>query len=116
MQKYFLFAFIALLTACSHRKENKPLDLIPAAKMQAILKDIHYADGIANREGEHDGSAEARTRSLYKEVFAKHGVSQKQFFDSFHYYLLHVDGLDSIYNNIIIQISKEQAIIQVDDQ
>lgn len=115
MQKYFLFAFIALVTACSSHKENRPSDLIPLGKMQMILKDIHYADGIANREGETDNSADARTQALYKEVFEKHGISQKQFFESFNYYLLHVADLDSIYNNIITEISKEQAIIQAQE-
>ncbi|MBX2903238.1 MAG: DUF4296 domain-containing protein [Chitinophagales bacterium] len=114
MQKYLLFLCIGLLCACNSNRQSAPSNLIEADKMQLVLQDIHYADGLANREGEADNSTESRTKALYKGVFAKHGISEQQFFESFNYYLQHAAILDSIYKNMIVEISKQQAAIQAE--
>lgn len=112
MLKYFLFFSLLSLGACNSSVNDAPQNLIPMDKMQYLLRDIHYADGLAKREGENDNSIESRTKILYKEVFAKYNISEEQFFESYNYYLNHVEKLDSIYGNIITEISKEQAEIQ----
>lgn len=116
MYKLISTLLIVVLCACSSRHSNNEDSIIPPNKMQEILLDIHLADGIANREGEADNSTESRTITLYKEVFSKYHISEKQFYSSFNYYLQHADTLDRIYENIITEISKEQAQIRTEDK
>lgn len=112
MYRIVFLLLIATLNACSGKGTSDDTAIIPPQKMQEILLDIHLADGIANREGESNNSAESRTITLYKEVFAKYKISESQFYTSFNFYLQHADTLDKIYENIITEISKEQAQIK----
>jgi hypothetical protein len=112
MLKYFLILFVLWSAACSQQKHKQAEKVIPLQKMQLILEDIHIADGIANRQNASDEETRKITQMLYDEVFKKHGVSEKQFFESFQYYLFHAELLDSMYNHIIVEISKKQALQQ----
>lgn len=111
------FAFVILLflfCACSNTNTVVPSseNIIPFTKMEQVLKDIHLADGVANSEGDPNGTAEALTKEYYKAVFKKHNITDSVFYKSFNYYMYEAGMMDSIYNNIITDISKEQAVIQ----
>ncbi len=79
-----------------------------------VLKDIHLADGLANREGDPNGTSEVLTKEYYKAVFLKHKITDSAFYSSFKYYMFEANKLDSMYNNIVTEISKEQAKIQAE--
>jgi len=111
------FAFVILLflfCACGSKNTVVPSseNIIPFKEMQLVLKDIHLADGLANREGDPNGTAEALTKEYYKAVFKKHNITDSVFYKSFQYYMYEAGMMDSMYNNIITDISKEQAKIQ----
>ncbi len=105
-----------LFCACSGKKTIVPSseNIIPFDKMQKVLKDIHLADGLANREGDPNGIAEALTKEYYKAVFKKHNIADSAFYRSFKYYMYEANQMDSMYNNIVTEISKEQAEIQAE--
>jgi len=108
-----LLFFLFLLSACGTKIAPPETSAsIPVDKMQQILKDIHVADGLANREGEKSGATEALTKSYYLSVFEKHQVKEEDFYQSMRFYMYEANLLDSIYANVIIEISKEQAVVQ----
>ncbi|MCS6819109.1 MAG: DUF4296 domain-containing protein [Chitinophagales bacterium] len=100
------------LSACRWSSEKIPEHIIPYSKMQNILLDIHLADAIASREAISEDVQKRNTLSLYHSIFEKHQISSKQFQESFNYYLLHPQLLDSMYVNIVIEISKKQAEVE----
>jgi hypothetical protein len=111
------FAIVILLflfCACGSKKTVVPSseNIIPFKQMEQVLKDIHLADGMANREGDPNGTAEALTKEYYKAVFKKYNITDSIFYKSFRYYMYEAGMMDSMYNNIITDISKKQAEIQ----
>ncbi len=115
MKIYFVL-IVLVLSACGSKvkaPEAAP-PAIAADKMQMILKDIHLADALANREGEPNGTTEALTKEYYQSVFEKHGVTSDAFYASMRYYTYEVNIIDSLYANVIVEISKEQALIQAE--
>jgi hypothetical protein len=107
---------VCLFSGCGSKNSIVPSDenVIPFQQMQLILKDIHLVDGLANREGDPNGTTEVLTKAYYKAVFNKHHVSDTAFYRSFKYYMYEANQLDSMYNNIVTEISKEQAKIQAE--
>jgi len=104
-----LFIVLCLLFAC----KSDEGDGIPPAKMQKILYDMNAAEvysGMVAREPAMAFNRGKNSDSLalyYNEILAHHKVSREQFDKSMTWYKSHPDRLDSIYNKMVTQLSKE---------
>jgi hypothetical protein len=99
-----------LTGSCKHQKtEIKPVHLIGKDTMVKVLADIHLLEASLGIKVFEEKKMD-HTRNLIKEkIYGNYAVSKKQFFDSYNYYSQHSAQLDSIYTDVITEISKRQS-------
>lgn len=105
MQKYItiLFLLILVAAACS---EKKPENILSPDVMEAVLTDMHLAEGFLNTRPSAIDSLKQLGVGYREQIYKKHQTNQEQFKASFDYYNLHTEELDSIYANVITNLSK----------
>jgi len=96
---------LLLTTACSNKKAEAP---IPAAKMQAIMLDIHLAEAYSGTipDSAHSGKNRDSLARYYKEIFAHHQIAEADFNKGLEWYRVHPDELDSVYAKMLIMLGK----------
>lgn len=104
----FLFAHIA----CSSPKKEKvqvPAHVLNRQKMIGLLLDIHIAEATNNLNTMEYAPQGQVPDSLTDDVLKKHGISFVQYTQSMEFYTRHPQLLDSMYTDVINEISKLQA-------
>jgi hypothetical protein len=108
MQKYITILFLLLLVAvaCS---EKRPENILLPNIMEAVLTDMHVAEGFLNTRPSAIDSLKQLGVGYREEIYKKHQTNQEQFTASFDYYNLHPEELDSIYADVITNLSKMEV-------
>jgi hypothetical protein len=110
--KYTVIAglgFLLLLSCKTDKKEH-----MPPQKMKALLTDIHLAEAYSlmlkkNTLSQASGKDIDSLSVYYATIFKHHGVSIRSFDESLDWYKDHPEELDSVYQNMIPEITKLQA-------
>jgi hypothetical protein len=117
MAKLFPWIFIVLLfAACYRNAPEPPYDTSLVASpdsMVSILTDIHLLEGIANTIHLKDTAMDSLARANFDYVLAKHKTDRKAFEESIHYYAYHAEEFSSIYDRVIINLSKKESELVV---
>jgi hypothetical protein len=105
MQKYItvLFLFILTVAACT---EERPTNILSPETMEAILTDMHLAEGFLNSRPSAIDSLKQLGVGYREAIYKKYQTSHEQFKISFDYYNHHTEELDSIYADVITNLSK----------
>lgn len=114
MRIYILaVCFCAVLISCDNKPGGK--DVIAPEKMQLILTDMHYAETYSTmvndsfmRNKNKDSLA-----SFYKSILSHHKISMDEFRSSIDWYKMNPEQLDSVYANMIPNLSKQESIYPV---
>lgn len=103
-----LLAFaVALLAACS----NKQADVLPVAKLEAVLYDYHLAQVIVSDLP----SNQRYKKDLYFDyVYEKHGVTKVEIDSSLAYYARNPEGLSVVYTNLSNRVKAD--ILRIADE
>ncbi|MDB5256529.1 MAG: hypothetical protein JWM14_1224 [Chitinophagaceae bacterium] len=96
-----LLLFVLGLTACNSKEESRPAAVIPREKMVSIMADIHMAEGIISAREYTKDSSLLLFSELENQLLAKHGVTQKEFKDSYNWYTSHVDEYKQLYTIVV---------------
>ncbi len=109
--KHLLFIIILLsLGGCSRFKDPKPADLIPQEKMIQVLADIHVADALVeHRSGTQNNLP--LTSALYARIYHNYGITAAQYKSSYSYYEAHPVQMDRMYEQVITELSKKEALL-----
>lgn len=103
MRTVFLFFFALLfLTGCK-KKNSVPDNVLPPAKMQALLWDMMRADQFLTEYVLSRDTAkkkDAESIKLYEQIFSFHQVSKEEFQKSFEFYQFHPEHLKVILDSI----------------
>jgi len=110
MKKAF---FIALLfAACSNEvaKTEKPKPFIDEEKMAEVLIDLHLAEATLSpmMPNAYDSAALFTIKNM-KGVLEKHQIVDSVFRKNFDYYITQPEKLAEIYDQVIQELSKQQA-------
>lgn len=83
-----IVAAVIVLSGCRQKKDG---DHIPLNKMKEITWDLIKADGWYLQVIAKDSAARRRREDmrLYAQVFALHGVTRDQYFETYRYYEAH---------------------------
>ena len=96
-----LTVVIILFAACSSKRKG---DVLPSAKLEAVLYDYHLAQVIVN-DLPHN---QRYKKDLYfSYVYDKHGVTEAQVDSSLVYYSRYPEGLSVIYDNLSNRIAAD---------
>lgn len=93
---------MVLLIACS-TKDKVPGNVLPPAKMQAVLWDMMRADQflsdyVLNRDT--STNKEKESIKLYSRIFTFHNISREEFKISFNYYRSHPKALQPLMDSM----------------
>ncbi len=98
-----------VFTSCN-KKVEIPADVLPKEKMTKVLSDIHEVESLIQFSAlERNDSTKAVAYGYYKHVFQKNNVTPEQFHRSFNFYSDHLDLLDKIYEEVMIDLTKKQV-------
>jgi hypothetical protein len=90
----------ASLSGCGSDDQPANAPHMPAAKMKAVLRDIHLVDAWTDRQGGPYSRRKDIRDELYDEVLDQHGLDRKTFHQTYQYYLDHPVQLDSLYRQM----------------
>ena len=100
-----------LLSSCSKKEEKIPENILSKEKMIAVMVDVQMAEAsIQNRSLSITDSTKLIAAGYYKNLFEKNKITEQQFRESFLYYSHHLDLLNKIYEEVINELSKKQAV------
>ncbi len=106
----FLLSILFLgLNAC---KEDKPKNILPPQKMQAILQDLHLYDALLSDKRYFDSKFKDSSISYYNYIWEKNQTDYKEFKKSLEYYSARTEVLSAIYDSIFSHFTKMRDSIR----
>ena len=114
MQKYLFIAICAVMfSACSNSNQNQlPANVLTQQQMEAILYDMHLAEGLLIIETKGGDTTARMALGIYEQIYKKHNTNQEAFKLSYQYYTNNPLVLDSVYNKIIERLSVQESILR----
>lgn len=105
----FCFLVFGTISCKEEKKETIPAGLIGKDTMVMIISEFHLLEASLGVKIFEDKKI-IETRNLLKaKIYKDYGVSKEKFFKSYRYYAQNNQLIDSIYTNVISEISKRQA-------
>lgn len=101
--------YFLLLLSCGTAEQKPvviPADVLPKEKMAEVITDIHIAEAKAGLEPYQD-SAYAITS--FEKIFEQNKITRAQYDSSLVFYIEHPELLDTIYGQVLNELSKMQA-------
>lgn len=111
--KLFLPIFIFCLLSASCGNGNKvkiPKDVIPPDSMVEVLTDIHMVKA-AQQLGMVIDTTDTSKFISFNYVWKKHRITEGQYKKSLDFYTHNPATLDSIYENVLSNLSKQKALL-----
>lgn len=104
-----IFALAILIFSCGEEKKqlSVPDNILPKEKMAQVITDIHLAEAEANLRTLPDSSS--KDTIGFQKIFEKDSISKQQYEESLSFYIEHPELLDSVYVQVLNELSKMQA-------
>jgi hypothetical protein len=96
------------LLACSEKKQVIPATVIGPDKMVSILTDVHLAQAAVSSYSVGD-TLHFTIGDYMPAIFKNHGTTQQQFSSSLKYYSSNPSLLDSIYKEVLEELSRKEG-------
>lgn len=115
MKRFIAIVSILIMAmACNHSTPK----IIPEAKMVRVIWDVMQADEFAGSFIAKDSSKNLKLErmKLYKQVFALHQVSEKEYFSSFKYYTSRPDIFKRVIDSLSDRATRAQQAIHTPAQ
>lgn len=110
LNRFVLMLCALFIFSCASKKEGPvPADIISKDTMILILTDIHLLESSLNLRIFEDRKLMNARNAIKPKIYKNYGVSKEQFFKSYTYYANKPLLIDSIYTDVISEISKRQA-------
>ncbi|MEQ1677407.1 MAG: DUF4296 domain-containing protein [Chitinophagaceae bacterium] len=103
MRTALLFFFTLLIITGCKSKDSVPGDVLPPAKMQALLWDMMRADQFLTEYVLNKDTAKKKDEEsikLYEQILGFHQITKEEFQKSFDYYQFHPGQLKVILDSI----------------
>lgn len=75
--------------------------------MAEVITDIHMAEAETSVRTFPDSIS--KEKMSFQKIFDKHSVTQKQYDESLSFYMEHPEILDTVYVNVLNELSKKQG-------
>lgn len=100
-----IWLIIGLMIIFQSCRKEVSQHTIPKKKFEAILIDMFVADAVLNKENLTDAKLpNIDSLSYYNYIFKKYNVSRENFYNSYKFYLSHLDQLVKIQSNVLDSI------------
>lgn len=100
---------ICVLSSCGEKETTVeiPANILPKEKMVQVLTDVHLAEAEANLRTLPDSASKEPIG--FQKIFDKDSITKKQYEESLTFYIDHPVLLDSIYTQVLNELSKIQG-------
>ena len=103
--------YLFLLTLCIACKPTVEAPALSKEEMGLILTDIHLADAMADQDGGALIHRKIQREELFSNIFEKYAVDREVFWQSYEYYLIYPEELDSIYSLVLNDLTEMEIRI-----
>lgn len=110
MKKIFFLLCVFVSCNSSENEDAGSEHALPKQKMVEILTDIHIAEAAIKVNAVPVDSIDDYLEKYYDEIYALHKTNKEEFKRSFRFYSGIPVVLDSIYEEVLISLSKKQAM------
>ena len=110
MRLIFALLITLAVISCSSNEQKPPVDLLPKAKMVALLIDMHIAEGRAFAMDVSQDSSTVLSAIFGAEALQKHNTTEQVFFSSYSYYLTREEEMFRIYQAVLDSLNFRQKI------
>jgi hypothetical protein len=126
-----LFLFSACNTPKSKPVAEKPADLIPEEKMIQVIADVHELEAALNLRFPQPNRPTMQNKTMeimrdtflpqfspdpannaplpWYDIFSREGVTKKQYESSMKYYCTDPEKLSTMYDEVIVELTKRQT-------
>jgi uncharacterized protein DUF4296 len=106
-----LFALLLLVAGCKQKFPSIPSDVIPLAKMENVLIDMHISDAVAETRSLGDGNEKKWSQQYYLQIYKNYGITKDEFLKSYLFYQNNPVLLNQMYDDILGEMSRREAQI-----
>ncbi|MCH2021212.1 MAG: DUF4296 domain-containing protein [Saprospiraceae bacterium] len=111
MQKYKILwvitIFFVLVVSACYKSVPVQKPILSEEKIKAVLKDVHIAEALLTETSDRR-KKDSLARLYYTQILRIHNVSPEDFDQSMNAYFTSPGVLDSLYQKIILDLSKEK--------
>jgi len=113
--KYFSVCILIsfCMFSCASDKVEIPDGVLPVEKMVLVMADVQITEAAMMYRNSNGDFTDNKAPAYYQFIFSKHKISEKVFRDSFKFYSDKPELMDKIYEEVIIEITKRQAVMPV---
>lgn len=98
-----------VITSCNKKGEHDiPNDIFSRDSMVTVMAKIHIAEALLNQYGSQTSQIDFKAAYLQK-LILENGIDTARFNKSFDYYASHPDLFAGVYEDVINEISRQQA-------
>lgn len=109
MKRLFCILSLALLFGCQKRTTKAPDNLVPQQKMVQILADVHIAEALIENRVIYPDTALMTFNQQQQRILESYKVSEKDFRETYNYYLQNLPLMDKLYEVILDTLSVREA-------
>ncbi|MGZ4035759.1 MAG: DUF4296 domain-containing protein [Bacteroidia bacterium] len=115
MRHYLLIFFTILVVSCSQNKTvSIPDFVLPEDKMAEVMVDVHLLEATLNINTFSRDKITKGNMAPATDVLKKHGITKKQYDESFAFYSQNPQLLSEVYLKVLNDLSKLQAQVMHD--
>ncbi len=107
---FLLLLFPFVLFSCYEEKaEQMNIDksrVIPPEKMESLLTDLFLVEGAVSYMADKGTPIDGYSKKYFEEILDKHKVTKDEFEESIKYYTYHIEKLDKVFENVIVNLSE----------
>lgn len=105
---------ITLLIVCCTTACNNDEPPLPPEKLQAILLDLHFAEGYSMMVTDSTHFLREKNKDslavFYNDVLKHHNVPKDKFLETMEWYKRHPEELDSVYARMLPELGKLESL------
>ena len=105
----FLVMSMLLFSCQSKKPEIVPTAIIGKDTMVQMLTELHLIEASLAIKMTEKRKINALRNELKEKLYAKYGMKKERFYDSYNYYKERPQIIDSLYINVLTELSKKQA-------
>lgn len=99
-----------LLITLGSAQKKPSQKILSKDQMVKILIDLHIAEVRASRDSNNKDAANMLLKETLFSICKAHGIEQKAFQKSYHYYLAHPREMAKIYESVVDELSLKECL------
>lgn len=115
MHRFIILLVLFIVLGCNADKKPSKKYLLTRDQIVLVLVDIHLTFAIQTTPEFHDLLMLYDSIDVHSGIFIKHHVDKAAFDSTLSYYSRNPENLISIYDEVIMRLSKLQDSIKVDE-